>query len=232
MRNLTRLVLWDIDLTLVSALGIGVDWYGHALREVAGVELVHLPVFAGRTERAITTQLLEQHGLEATDETIEAMFAAMTAVADEQWHLLPKGGHALPGAAAALAALAEQAGVLQSLVTGNLPALAYYKLTAFELNQHIDFEIGGYGSLSVHRPDLVAAAVASAQRKHGNGYPPESVVVLGDTPHDVDAALAHGATAIGVASGHSSVEELRAAGAHAVLPDLADTNAVVRAVLA
>jgi phosphoglycolate phosphatase-like HAD superfamily hydrolase len=120
--------------------------------------------------------------------------------------------------------------VVQSLVTGNLPVLAGYKLAAFDLHHHIDFEIGGYGSLSEHRHDLVAAAIRQAGDKHGTTF--ESVVVIGDTPHDVAAGLHHGTTAVGVATGRYTVEELTAAGAHVAFPDLSDTSSVVRTLLA
>ena len=115
--------------------------------------------------------------------------------------------------------------MVQSLVTGNLPVLADYKLAAFDLHHHIDFEIGGYGSLSEHRHDLVGGGhrpgVGQARRTF------DSVVVIGDTPHDVAAGLHHGTTTVGVATGRFTVAELAESGAHVVLPDLADTPAVL-----
>jgi phosphoglycolate phosphatase-like HAD superfamily hydrolase len=78
---------------------------------------------------------------------------------------------------------------------------------------------------------LVADALTSATRRHGVEFPAGSVAVVGDTPHDVRAALAHGARAVGVATGAHPAEELLAAGAHAVLPDLADTERALAAIL-
>ena len=120
---------------------------------------------------------------------------------------------------------------VQSLVTGNLPEISRHKLAAFDLLEHLDLEIGGYGTLSVHRPDLVPHAVALAAAKHGTPFGADAVVVIGDTPNDVKAALDNGALAIAVATGLYTAEELQAAGAHTVLPDLTDINAVRAAVL-
>jgi phosphoglycolate phosphatase-like HAD superfamily hydrolase len=226
-----RLVLWDIDQTLVDLSGLGVDWYTSALAAVTGTTLRQRPRFGGRTERAITVDILTSHGIEATEELIQRLWSELVTVSERALPTLRQDGRALPGAAEALSTMAGQAGVVQSLVTGNLPEISRHKLSAFGLHDHLDFEIGGYGSLSAHRPDLVPHAVELASAKHGTAFAPESVVIIGDTPHDVDAALRHGAVAIGVATGQFSEDELRAAGAHTVLADLADTATVRATVL-
>jgi phosphoglycolate phosphatase len=226
-----RLVLWDIDLTLVDLRGLGGGWYAQALADVAGVALRDVPSFPGRTERAITMEVLAAHAIEATDEVVQRMWERLVAIATEARPTLAEHGSALPGAAAALAAMADRADLVQTLVTGNLPEIAMHKLAAFDLHTHLDFDIGGYGSLSAQRPELVLHAVSSASTKHGTTFAPESVVVIGDTPHDVDAALHHGGVAIGVATGRHSEQELHDAGAHVVLTDLSDTAAVLAAVL-
>ncbi|GAB2985611.1 HAD family hydrolase [Saccharothrix stipae] len=225
---MSTLVLWDIDLTLIDARGLGHDWYRTALRAAAGLDLVHVPSFPGRTERAITRELLTAHDLEPTEELVARLHAELIDVATRERGLLPSRGRALPGAAAALKALAAREDVVQSLVTGNLVEIARFKLAAFGLDEHVDFELGGYGSVSEHRPDLVLEAVRLASAKHTREF---RCVVIGDTPHDVDAALRHGAVAIGVATGRSGVADLREAGAHVVLTDLTDTAAVLAAVL-
>lgn len=223
-----RLVLWDIDLTLVDLRGLGGRWYTDALLAVTGTTLRELPVFAGRTERAITTDILTTHDVEPTDELIHRMWRELVRLSERGRATLAEFGHALPGAARALSTLAGQ-GVVQSLVTGNLPEIALHKLAAFDLRDHLDLDIGGYGTLSAHRPDLVAHAIAQASEKHGLAFAPEAVAVIGDTPDDVTAALAHGTIAVGVATGRHSAEELGDAGAHHVLTDLSDTEVVVRA---
>ncbi len=225
----TTLVLWDIDLTLVDYSGTGRKWYGEALATVLGVEMAHLPVFAGRTERSITVEMLEAHGVDWTEDHVARVFAELVAIATAARPELPALGRPLPGAAEVLRELAGRADVVQSLVTGNLPELADCKLATFGLDRYVDLEVGGYGSLSADRHELVAAAVGAASAKYG--FRPERVVVVGDTPHDVAAALHHGAVGVGVATGRHTTAELAAAGAHLVLADLSDTDAVVSALV-
>lgn len=226
-----RLILWDIDHTLVDLTGAGGDWYTTALATVTGATLRHAPIFGGRTERAITTEILASHGVEVTEETIQRLWRELIDTSERALPTLNQGGRALPGAAEALSTMAGVDGVVQTVVTGNLPEISRHKLTAFGLHTHVDFEIGGYGSLSAHRPDLVAHAVRLASAKHGTVFAPDAVVIIGDTPLDVAAALEHGVVAVGVATGKFSAAELRAAGAHSVLADLSDTAAVHAAVL-
>ncbi|MGH3879090.1 MAG: HAD family hydrolase [Actinophytocola sp.] len=225
------LVLWDIDLTLVDYTGLGRQWYAEALTSVVGKELAHLPVFPGRTERSLARELLRAHDEPHEDEHVERLFAALEAIGLAARPSLPTLGRALAGAPEILATLAGREGVVQSLVTGNLPALADVKLAAFDLDRHVDFEIGGYGSLSDHRHDLVEAAMAQASTKHGVTFAPASVVVIGDTPMDIAAGRHHGTVTVGVATGRHTVDQLAESGADVVLPDLADTPAVLTALL-
>ncbi|GLY44066.1 haloacid dehalogenase [Amycolatopsis sp. NBRC 101858] len=225
-----RLVLWDIDHTLVDFARLGAAWYATAFTAATGATLRVDPVFGGRTELATTTELLTANGFEPAPDTIQAMFKALVAESERASHRFAIEARALPGAAEALTAFAGDDGVVQTLVTGNLPEISRHKLTAFGLHEHLDLDIGGYGTLSVHRPDLVPHAVTLAAAKHGTPFDPGAVVVIGDTPNDVKAALAHGALSIAVATGLYSADELRATGAHIVLPDLADTDAVKAAV--
>jgi len=225
------LILWDIDLTLVDYTGTGRAWYGGALARVTGQQLRHLPNFAGRTERSLAKEMLTTHGADPCDEQVERMFAELVAIAGADRPRFPSLGRALIGSAEILTALAARDDVVQSLVTGNLPTLAGYKLEAFDLHHHVDFEIGGYGSLSEAREDLVADAMARAAAKHGTEFPPTSVVVIGDTPMDVAAGRHHGTVTVGVATGRYTAAELADSGAHVVLPNLADTPTVTRALL-
>ncbi|VVJ20289.1 Haloacid dehalogenase-like hydrolase [Amycolatopsis camponoti] len=226
-----RLVLWDIDHTLVDFAGLGMAWYAAAFTAATGGTMRVHPVFGGRTELATTTELLTANGFDPAPDTIRAMFEALVAESERAAHRFATEARALPGAAEALTAFAGDDGVVQSLVTGNLPEISRHKLVAFGLHEHLDLDIGGYGTLSVHRPDLVPHAVGLAAAKHGTAFDADKVVVVGDTPNDVKAALAHGALSIAVATGLYSAGELRAAGAHVVLPDLADTDLVRTAVL-
>lgn len=225
------LVLWDIDLTLVDYTGIGRKWYAEALANVVGMELAHLPAFPGRTERSLAKELLKEHGVAHDDEQVERILAELESIGLAARPSMPTLGRALDGAPEILAALNGRDGVVQSLVTGNLASLADCKLAAFDLVRHVDMEIGGYGALSEHRHDLVEAAMAQASAKHGVTFTPSSVVVVGDTPMDVAAGRHHGTLTVGVATGRHTVDQLADSGADVVLPNLADTPAVLAALL-
>lgn len=224
------LLLWDIDLTLIDLGGLSQTWYAEALAAVAGVSLQEMPSLPGRTERAITSEALTAHGIEPTEDLIQQMWKELIAVCTRTHTHFAEHGQALSGAAEALAAVSEQPDIVQSLVTGNLYDIAWLKLSAFDLHRHVDFDIGGYGSLSVDRHELVATAITRAGIKHGRVFAPGSVVVLGDTPDDVAAAQHHGAAGIGVATGRHTAHELHNAGADAVLGDLTDTDTVLAAI--
>jgi phosphoglycolate phosphatase len=138
-------------------------------------------------------------------------------------------GRRFPGSQEAIAALARE-NVVQTVVTGNIKPIAITKLEVFGLAEHIDFEVGGYGSDGNTRATLVRLAWQRAKRKYSHDFKSNRVVVIGDTPHDMDAAHEVGVHAVGVATGSSTAEELALAHADAVVADLTDTQAFAEAV--
>ncbi len=120
--------------------------------------------------------------------------------------------------------------VVQSLLTGNVRALAEVKLAALGLTAHLDLDVGAYGNENAVRSELVHLARSRAAAAYGTEFGGQATVLVGDTPLDVEAALASGARAVGVATGRFATAELAQAGAHAVLADLSDTEQVVAAV--
>jgi phosphoglycolate phosphatase-like HAD superfamily hydrolase len=228
---MTRLVLWDIDGTLVDGAGLGRDAFIEAFERVVGSPPEKLVPFAGRTDLEIALDLLETAGVRDGDVLLEDFHAALASSMAERAQLIRERGRALPGAHEALQRLGDEPGVLQSLLTGNIEANAGVKLGAFGLDRHLDFAIGAYGSDHRRRGELVAIAVRKAREVRGVELEPADAVLIGDTPLDVAAALEGGARAVAVASGPYDEGELREAGAHAVLPDLMDVDAAVAAVL-
>jgi phosphoglycolate phosphatase len=223
------LVLWDIDYTLVTIGGVSREIYAHAFEEVIGQPLREVANMTGRTERAILAETLALHGVSNPEAQFDELYAALARAADSLRERMRTVGRRLPGAVEAIAALAKRT-VVQSVVTGNLEPIAITKLEVFDLAERLDFEVGGYGSDGDTRPPLIRRAWQRAQDKYGRTFEPGRVVVIGDTPHDVSAAREVGVRAIGVATGDSTVDELAAAHASAVLADLTDTTAVIRAV--
>jgi phosphoglycolate phosphatase len=221
------LVLWDIDGTLVHTAGYGRDAFADAFEAVFGHRPEGNVPMPGRTDHEIALAILERNGVEDGEVHLPRMWEALADALAAKQSAIRAEGYAMPGAREALEALGGRAGVLQSLLTGNIEANAAVKLAAFGLEPHLDFEIGAYGSQRGVRADLVALACDRAAVKHGVEIGPASAVIVGDTPLDVEAAHRGGARAVAVASGPYGIEELRDTGAQAVLPDLRDTEAVL-----
>ena len=226
-----KLVLWDIDGTLVAAGGMGLEAFEVAFERITGRPLEHHVPFAGRTDLEIALDLMSVHGVEGGEALVHRFEHELGSALAERRDLMVERGHAMPGAAAAIERLAAEDGILQSLLTGNVAANAVNKLEPFGLHHHLDFEIGAYGSDHRMRPELVAIARGKAEQKHGVEIPFDSIVLIGDTPLDVAAARHAGAHALGVATGPYDERELLESGADAVFADLSDTDAVVAAVL-
>lgn len=229
MPILTRLILWDIDHTLVDSAGLGRQMYERAFRAVTGRQLVHWANMTGRTDQAIMSETLKLHGIEPAAR-LDDCFTALNLAAAELRDEVQAQGKVLPGAREALAALAA-AGATQSVVTGNLAGVASIKLQALGLDHLLDLEVGGYGSDGDTRPPLIRAAIERASRKYGRSFQVEDVVVIGDTPLDVAGAHEVGVSAIAVASGSSSVGALQATGAQAVLAELTDIDTLLSVAL-
>jgi phosphoglycolate phosphatase len=228
------LVLWDVDFTLVNTRGVGYRLYQLAFEELYGRELPDSAAnadMAGRTDKAIVLDVLARCGIEDPPADVGRFEDALSRLAPSLADDIVARGRALPGAAAALAALAITGRARQSLLTGNVKPMAQVKLAPFGLTAHLDMEIGAYGNESDVRADLVGLARARAAAAYGHDYSGQATVLIGDTPFDIEAALTTDARAVGVATGRSTVAELAAAGADAVLDDLSDTELVVAAVL-
>ncbi len=223
-------MLWDIDQTLVTVNGVSAGFFGPALVTLTGKDLRQMPEMGGRTDRRLVTEVLTSAGVEVTESLLEDFYQAMARLAVERAHEMGSKGRALAGAVEAVEALAKVPGVVQTVVTGNIEPVARLKLELFGLAPHIDLSVGGFGSHSVDRREIVDLARARAGHKYG-AFAASDVVVIGDTVHDIAGALDSGVRAIGVATGRTKPQELTAAGAHAVLPSLLDTEAVLRSVL-
>jgi phosphoglycolate phosphatase len=217
------LVLWDVDGTLVDTAGHGRHAFEEAFEAVVG----HPPgriEMAGRTDHQIALAMLEDR-----PERLPAVLGRLAEGLEERREAIRREGRPYPGAPEALAALHGRDGVVQSLLTGNIESNAALKVSAFELDRWLDFEVGAYGS-DPHetRSDLVAVARERTAAKYGE---PTGAVLIGDTPLDVRAAREAGVRAVAVATGFSELEALRTSEPDVLLADLRDTAAVVEAVL-
>lgn len=207
-------LLFDVDLTLVDTGGAGraaMRW-AFAASGLPTEPLERL-LYDGRTDRAIFREALARVGLggaameEAYDVVVERYLERLPA------ELEARDGRVLPGVPDVLARC-RAFGYRVGLATGNFRRGAERKLSHFGLWEA--FAGGGFGDDTEVRADLVAAALREL------GHAGAAAWVIGDTPRDVEAAHAAGARAIAVATGRYSTEELAAAGAEIVLPDLSE----------
>jgi phosphoglycolate phosphatase-like HAD superfamily hydrolase len=120
--------------------------------------------------------------------------------------------------------------VIQSVLTGSIERNAIAKLTALGLDKYVDFEVGGYGSETYPKAALVELARTRTAEKYGTRIAEAQTVLIADSPNDMRAAQIANARTIAVATGNATEAELRGAGADVVIPTLADTDRVARAV--
>ncbi len=214
------IILWDIDHTLIDNAGVSKEIYAAAFTALAGEPPKRAAVTEGRTDRLIMREMFLRNGF---PEPVWAdAEAALTSAGRERLGDLREQGRPLPGVREALKEAATRVGWVSSVLTGNIAANAQVKLSAFDLDTLVDLEVGAYGADAVDRSELVDVARRRI-RDHRTLPDDTPVVLVGDTPRDVEAALASDAHVIAVATGVHGQRELHAAGAATVLPDLTDT---------
>ena len=227
---MTRLLLFDIDGTLLLSGGAGTRALNRTFEELFGVAggFTGIPV-AGRTDPLILGDALDRAGIVA-DAAARERFLARYCEHFEREIVYPGPRKGLmPGVRRLLDRLQERPDVACALVTGNVARAARIKLEYFDLWRYFGF--GAYGDDAPVRDALVPIAVERARRIQVEVRGPDDVVVIGDTPLDVQCAAAAGACSVAVATGSYDETALRAAGAHAVLPDFSATETVVDTLL-
>jgi phosphoglycolate phosphatase len=219
------LILFDIDGTLVLTGGAGVRAMNRACAHlIHGEDGMAGVTFAGRTDWSILTDILGNHGHTLDEARLADLRGRYVAHLAEEIRLPGRGvKDVMPGIRPLLDALQARPDVHVGLLTGNFIDGARIKLEHFDLWKY--FPWGAFGDDSPSRNDLVPVAVARAQAHGVDGVLPHRVIVVGDTPNDVECALVAGATPVAVATGSYSMEQLRAAGAEIVFPDLSDSTA-------
>lgn len=219
-----RLVLWDIDGTLVRAGQIAADVFALAVEHAVGRHPgAHGVRMGGKTDPQIALEILAAMGIETGEHHLPLVLGRLEAELAGAVDLMREVGIVLPGVADVLARLHDEPGVVQTVLTGNTAANAATKLAAFELDRWLDLEIGAYGSDNADRLALVPVAL----RRAGERFRPDEVWVVGDTVHDLACARAGGVRCLLVRTG-ARPHELDGADAEAVVDDLSDVDAVVK----
>ena len=221
-----RLLLFDIDGTLVKAGEVGGAVFDRAIEAVLGEVPAQRVSMSGKTDPQIVREYLalldrdDPAHLPAVLEHLEAELAA----ASQQ---LARDGNPCTGAPELLEALAGDGRLHLSVLTGNIAPNAVVKLAAFGLDKWLDLETGAYGSDHEDRQQLVPVALERLAAMRGVRLSPGQTWVIGDTPRDYECARAGGAHCLLVATGRFTRDELAGLGADVVLADLAATEAVV-----
>lgn len=228
---MARLVLWDVDHTLIENAGVSKEIYASAFAILTGRRARWLARTEGRTDPDIMADLLRSH--DAPSVPWRQVQQALEKAGEKHRQAVAERGTVLPGVRELVTSFAEARAVVQTIVTGNIRANAEVKLGALDLLSWLDLDVGGYGSDDRDRSRLVVRARRLAATKYGAEYGRESnAVVIGDTPRDVEAARRGGARMLAIATGTHPLGELRAAGARCAMRDLTDTSAALQYVLA
>jgi phosphoglycolate phosphatase len=216
-----RLLLWDIDGTLITTGAAGqraiiratAQWFGND-GDLSGVEI------AGRTDAGIAHQILEKHREPITEEKVAAFLDLYLKFLEEE---LPRSkGSVLPGVRQLLEKFAPRPDTALGLLTGNLKRGAQLKLAHYQLWHFFDF--GAFADDHHDRNELGAFALERAEQETGIKFSPGQVDVIGDTGHDIACGKAFGARTIAVATGSWSRENLAAQKPDFLFDDLADID--------
>ena len=231
-RRFVKLVLFDIDGTILWTDGAGRRAIHRALREVFGTIGPEGHWFDGKTDRQIVRELmgLAGHADAHIDANMDELLSRYVRYLEEELRALPQRPRVLPGIGELLDALEAREDVLLGLLTGNLEDGARVKLEAAGVS-FARFRANAFGSDAEQRPLLPAIAKKRAEALLRRELAGRDVVVIGDTPADVTCGREIGARAVGVATGRYSLADLGAHGAHATFESLADTAAVLHAIL-
>ncbi len=224
-----KLVLFDIDGTLISDGGVSRDAFAAAMLEIYGFQGdLRRYDFSGRTDPQIAHMVLRDAGW--SEREIEERIAGLWEkyVAGLEQHERSRV-RALPGIRPLLNALRDDARITLGLLTGNIEAGARLKLSGPGLNEYFPF--GAFGSDSPHREELPPIAIQRAAEFSGHQFHGREVVIIGDTIYDIRCGTPHDATTIAIASGKTPAETLRAENPHHFFISAEDREGLLEAIL-
>ena len=233
MSRMQRLVLFDVDLTLIATTGCNLLALNSAFEQLHGIpDAFNDVVFGGGLDLPLMTEMFRKWGLTKGNPNKLPDLSEFKAVYFD--HLVRRletwtDGFICPGARDLLEALAREPGVQMGLETGNFREAAFIKLRRFGLDTF--FEEGGFGGDWITRTEVVADAIARCQAISGRVHDPGEIFLIGDSPSDVEAGKANGINTVAVATGRCDTDTIRALGPAFVFEDLSDTKKVLDALL-
>ena len=228
-----RLILFDVDQTLVSLSGSSAKALNSAFEEVHGIpDVFRGMTFAGGLDLPLMKemyrkwQLITQESEDMPDlSDVKSTYFDHLANVLDSW----TSGHICPGVSTLISSLASEPSVQLGLQTGNFRESAFIKLRKFGLNSY--FEDGGFGGEHLDRTAVVASAITACQESSGRTYSNNQVFVVGDTPSDIKAGHANHVRTLAVATGHYSADELGEHHPTYLLRDLSDNLGVIELLL-
>jgi phosphoglycolate phosphatase len=230
--HMRRLVLFDIDGTLLTAGGAAARAFHRALLEVFGTAgRIEAHSFAGKTDPQIALELLTAAGLprEEVADGLPALWAAY--LRELPGELEISRIRVFPGVRTLLESLEGAGnGTALGLLTGNIRPGARLKLEAAGIAFE-RFTVGAFGSDHAERPELPAIAVRRAEQRFGHRFTGKDIVIIGDTPHDISCGESLGVRTIAVATGSYSEEQLAACAPDYLFPTLEEFARVRDAIL-
>jgi phosphoglycolate phosphatase-like HAD superfamily hydrolase len=221
---LTRVLLFDIDQTLLYTGGAGALAFNIAFDEMFGIGDGFGKVeFSGRTDLFILSEAMRRHDIPG------GVARHLDKFLTRYYDLLPgtlreKEGYLMPGFPQLLEALSKNSDVHLGLGTGNFSGAARIKLAFYGIDSFFAAG-GGFGEESLDRSDVLRVAIENV----ADGASPEDILIIGDTPKDISAARDNGVIGVGVATGSYSVDQLRDSGAHVVFEDFSDWESAAKA---
>ncbi len=222
-----KLVLFDIDGTLVSTGAAGFDAMRHAFAELYGIPEGFAGIeMSGKTDTAILREALTNHQIDEAAVPVEVFYERYISRLRLTLQEPHRPRRLMPGIPDLLAALVGQPDLVLGLLTGNFAMGAQLKLESFGIWQY--FRLGAYGSDHHDRNALVPIAQQRAHVILGHTIPAQQTFVIGDTPRDIACAHVHGARAVAVATGNYPVDDLRRHTPEYCFGDLGDVPAIVR----
>ncbi|MGV9001369.1 MAG: HAD family hydrolase [Candidatus Saccharimonadaceae bacterium] len=224
---MSKLILFDIDGTLVASSQGHTEAFAVAFKEVYDVyATIDMVQHQGKTDQQIIHDVLKLRGV--SQEDIDAKIHDCMRVMSE-YYVAVAGSlttELFEGLVETLDTLNSGDNLL-GLVTGNLEPIAHAKLGRADIDKY--FKVGGFGNESIERSELVQIAIKKAKKQY-NFQEDGNVILVGDTPRDIEAGIRAGVKTIGVTSGMYNAEQLHQTGASSVISGIADQAAFFKAI--
>lgn len=213
-----KLLLWDIDGTILASGGAGMRSLENSLSSILGFDADLSDIdWAGRTDKWVTQAIFAKYDVEHTPALASRLIDAYLAGLPDH---LAQSTQVLPGVRARLTEAAARPDIVQGLLTGNLERGAKIKLGHFDLWHHFPF--GAFADDSAVRNDLGPHALRRATAHADYQFDPANVWIIGDTPHDIECGKVIGARTLAVTTGHHTAAQLTPHQPDALLDDLSD----------